>query len=95
MKSNRKNPIEYSQWMEPRRCLVVAFLFAMVASGLGTGCASTKPQGAERPCESESAPDVLGRCAKGSLDCGQDCYGNQVCVPKNKPGGCPNFNCGE
>jgi len=34
-----------------------------------------------------------GPCHAGSRDCGQDCAGNQVCVPNNKPGGCPTFNC--
>jgi len=29
----------------------------------------------------------------GAIDCGFDCFGNQVCVPKNKPGGCPHFAC--
>lgn len=55
--------------------------------GCGDACApDEKCMGQTKGC------GVVGPCP-GARDCGLDCNGNQVCVPHNKPGGCPHFVC--
>lgn len=50
-----------------------------------TGKADIAEQGAEI--------DEGNPCPKGTRNCGVDCNGDQKCVPNNKPGGCPHFEC--
>lgn len=65
-----------------------------VALGTNTNCSACGDKcGPGQRCfgEDQGCVDV-GPCP-GARDCGLDCFGNQVCVPLEKPGGCPVFKC--